>query len=321
MGTATDTMDATWTPGTQDSEGRVAHAAGSIVMHDGQLYRCLQPHTGCGDPNWAPGSALSLWAPVDESTTTTVEPAPHDNATTEITHNTVEPAPQHSYGGASTAQQGGMIGIYDWTWTGARAAAPVGATIGVAFSGWAEVSNALAESASVAATLPGDKYLSIGGGNANGHLSAERLMKLNAAIEAGELAGYSGVCYDVEEADGGMAAAFSYSFSVAKANGLKVLVTVSHSAPYAVPDKVLLMASFFNDSNIDFISPQLYTSGQEVVNDYAWDGVEWAEYAKSKAAIVPSIVRAELFDDAKDFFANQLINANVAILGFIQWAQ
>jgi len=38
----------------------VAGDAPSIVYYEGNLYRCLQPHTAT-DPNWKPGVAFSLW--------------------------------------------------------------------------------------------------------------------------------------------------------------------------------------------------------------------------------------------------------------------
>ena len=125
------------------------------------------------------------------------------------------------------------------------------------------------------------------------------------------------MCYDVEEADPGLAHAFAESFRVCKANGFKVLVTVSHSAPYGVQDKVELMASFFASSDIDYLSPQLYTTGQECNNDYSANGCPWSEYTKSKPLLVPSVVRSSLFGDAKAYFKKQ----GVHLSGFVQWAQ
>ena len=43
-----------------------------------------------------------------------------------------------------------------------------------------------------------------------------------------------GVVYDIEEGDSGLSAAFAESFAAVKAKGMSVLVTVSHSQPYAV---------------------------------------------------------------------------------------
>jgi len=216
------------------------------------------------------------------------------------------------------------IGIYDWTWDGATATPPTNANLGVAFSGWANIDNALYESSLIESSLTGDKYLSIGGGNANGHLNANRLEDLNTAIIQGRLEDYQGVCYDVEVGDSDMASAFAASFVVAKANNLKVLVTISHSAPYGFPDKIALMDHFFTDENIDIISPQMYTTGNEASNDFVWDGVPWSSYANSKAEIVPSIVRASYYEDLVDFFdksARSGASESIAVTGFIQWKQ
>jgi hypothetical protein len=211
--------------------------------------------------------------------------------------------------------------MYDWTWNG-RAMAPAGATMGVAFSGWANIHSALADSANMMSTLPGDKYISIGGGNANGHLYPSTLTALNAAITGGDLAGYQGVCYDVEVGDAGMSDAFAASFEVAKASGFKVLVTISHSAPYGFPDKIDLMNAFLQDANIDIISPQLYTSGNEAANDYVYDGVPWSSYATAKAKIVPSIVTASYYSDAAAYFSSVARSGtSFATSGFIQWQQ
>jgi hypothetical protein len=74
-----------------------------------------------------------------------------------------------------------------------------------------------------------------------------------------------------------------------------VLVTISHAVPYGIGDGPTLMRAFFKDSNIDYMSPQLYTTGGEGANDFsATMGVQWAEYPNCKAKVVPSIVRAAM---------------------------
>jgi hypothetical protein len=252
------------------------------------------------------------------------EEVPSTSAPTQLPTNEPTDAPTDAPTAADTDDDSetSYVGYYDWTWS---SAADWGmgsdANLGVAFSGWADVANALDESSSMMSSLPGKKYLSIGGGNANGHLTAARLTALNDAIVRGDLDDYDGVCYDVEEGDAGMESAFAESFSVAKANGFSVLVTVSHSAPYGFSDKEALMNSFFESDDIDMISPQLYTSGYEAANDYAYT-MTWSEYAKSKAAIVPSIVRADFYADAQDFFASPARSGlSVQTAGYIQWAQ
>ena len=90
----------------------------------------------------------------------------------------------------------------------------------------------------------------------------QALANLDIAIKSRQLTGWDGISYNVEEGDSGLALAFAASFANAKANGLAVLVTVSHSQPYNVSDANALMISFFTDSNIDFLSPKLLTTGQ-----------------------------------------------------------
>jgi len=84
-----------------------------------------------------------------------------------------------------------------------------------------------------------------------------------------------GIVYDVEEVDGGsdeMVPAFAASFAKVKAAGLYVIVTTSHSAPYAcdTPETaVALVKAWAQDSNIDILSPQLYSNGREGSPEFA----------------------------------------------------
>jgi hypothetical protein len=219
----------------------------------------------------------------------------------------------------STSDAAPYIGIYDWTWNRLTADPPPSATLGVAFSGYVDVDLALVQSAKVAASLTGDKYLDIGGGDTDGGFwTAEMLTKLNTAITSGRLSAYSGVCYDVEVGDTGLASAFAASFAVAKLQGLKVLVTVSHSAPYGFLDKVALMNSFFANGDVDVLSPQLYTTGEETANSYDWDGVPFTAWSTAKAAVVLTIVQSTMYPEGQATF---LTSYNVTTSGYIQWAQ
>jgi hypothetical protein len=146
----------------------------------------------------------------------------------------------------------------------------------------------------------------------------QALTNLDKAIKSRQLTGWDGIAYDVEEGDSGLALAFADSFAIAKAHGLAVLVSVSHSQPYGVSDANALMISFFTDSNIDFISPKLYTTGQEIDNDYVAIGTLWRDFTLAKAKIVPTVVLGSRdFPKAKTFFSQYGIN----LYGFIQWTQ
>lgn len=144
------------------------------------------------------------------------------------------------------------------------------------------------------------------------------LTSVNNAINSNAFAGYSGIVFDVEKGDAGLASAFATCFKSCHANGLDVFVTTSHSAPYGISDGADLMRSFFANSDIHFISPQLYTSGTETTNDFTpSQGVQFSEYTGTNATIIPSIVSANLYVDAQSQFAS----LGVTTQGFIQWSQ
>ena len=208
------------------------------------------------------------------------------------------------------------MGYWDWTWSSSKALA--GANISIAFSGWANIDNAVSESAHLKDQLLGEKYISLGGGSKKtGAFTQSFLTDIDSAIQNGTFAGYDGLAYDIEVGDGGLGDAFAQSFKLAKEHGFKVLVTVSHSAPYGIPDAADLMQGFFGDENIDLISPQLYTTGKETSNSYEDPALSWSAYADSKAKIIPSIVNASMYVDAEAYFAQQ----GVATSGYIQWQQ
>ncbi|WP_138506877.1 carbohydrate-binding protein [Nostoc sp. PA-18-2419] len=96
------------------------------------------------------------------------------------------------------------------------------------------------------------------------------------------------------------------------------MVTISHAAPHRINDAQQLMTAFFADKNIDYLSPQLHTQGIEAQNDFTENmGVKWADYANTNAAIIPSIVQANLYQNARDYFQKLGLNTK----GFIQWSQ
>jgi len=208
------------------------------------------------------------------------------------------------------------IGFYWWTWS-SNPTPPAGTNMGIAFSGWADPNEAVSDSAACKNKLPGVKYIDIGGGNANGAWSSSQLNSVINAINNNSFSGYGGICFDVEEGQAGLSSAFESAFKAAKAHGYQVLVTISHSAPYGFSDASTLMSNFFASTNIDYISPQLYTSGNEKQNDYSTDGgVSWNAYQKSRAKIAPSIVQASYYPSAQQYFAGQ----GVTLSGYIQWA-
>merc|ERR1719247_3686238 len=82
--------------------------------------------------------------------------------------------------------------------------------------------------------------------------------------DAGNLSTWDGIVLDVEECfESGLAKPFGALLRAAKAAGLRTMVTTSHSAPYKCDDAKALMQSFFASDDCDYISPQLYASGNE----------------------------------------------------------
>lgn len=218
---------------------------------------------------------------------------------------------------AGSAAEREQIGFWRWTWS-QSGTPPDGCNLGLAFSGWTDIDKALQQSTHVYTSIPDSKYIALGGGNSSGAFDAASLQAVTDAISAGRFAPFAGIAYDVEEGSPGLGAAFSASFEAARQQGLKVLVTISHSAPYGISDARALMQSFFADANIDFLSPQLYTTGFETQNDYATShDVTWDMYAAAKARVIPSIVNAGMYADAQAHFAQQ----GVTLSGFVQWSQ
>jgi len=212
--------------------------------------------------------------------------------------------------------QSQVRGIWYWTWS---SSANMGnKNLGVAFSGWVDPDQAIAASQPIIGKLLGSKYISLGGGNANGHWTGAVLQKIASACNAGKFKGYTGIAFDIEEGDSGLSGAFRTAFTACKSKGLKILITVSHSAPYGISDASALMQSFFSNKNIDYFSPQLYTSGSEGANDYSTaGGVPWSQYKSVSGRVIPSIVGGTYYADAQKYFAK----LGITTVGYVQWSQ
>ena len=188
----------------------------------------------------------------------------------------------------------------------------------VAFSGYVDPDKAISDSASIYPKLQGEKYISIGGGNNAGRWTQNWVKKVAEYCSSGKFHNYVGVVFDIEEGDSGLASAFAEAFAACKSR-YRVLVTTSGSAPYAIDDAATLMRSFFPNKNIDILSPQLYSTGNEKSNDYSTShGVQYTEWAKSVAQVVPSIVSSNLYPDAKNVFHNRF---GINIAGYVRWSQ
>lgn len=85
---------------------------------------------------------------------------------------------------------------------------------------------------------------------------------------------FHGVCFDIESTNGeeDLVEAFEKAFKALKKAGLLVMVTTSHSAPYAASSekaKDLIVKMWLKSTDIDIFSPQLYTTGTEGSPDFA----------------------------------------------------
>ena len=181
----------------------------------------------------------------------------------------------------------------------------------------------------------GLQFISLGGSNAAGAFSNETLHgagftpKGLASVKA---AGFSGICFDVEVTEGSadaLAPALEAAFLACKKAGMLVMVTTSHTAPYAAATdhtKRLLVDSWVKSKNIDIFSPQLYTSGYEpapqfeltpcLPTDTLFDSrCTWERLKPMKAAWVPSLSSAEHYPAAEKFFGKLGIQTR----GFVQW--
>ena len=209
-------------------------------------------------------------------------------------------------------------GWYKWTWS-ADSSVPDGTNMVVLFSGWSDVLNAISDSAHAKSLYAVPViYLSLGGGNVSGRFTASVLQKFVDNVSSVKAAGYTGICFDVEEGDANLASNFKDAFAACKRAGLKVLVTTSHSAPYGIADASTLLNSWVTDPNIDILSPQLYTSGIETAPNYETSmGVSWSTYMNAIPQFVPSIVSVDQYLAAQKYFADQGIKTN----GYMIWKQ
>lgn len=189
----------------------------------------------------------------------------------------------------------------------------------MAFNGWADAGHALSDSAGVYNSLTGAKYISIGGGNANGRFSLALVQDLERRIKADAFKAWQGIALDIEEcSETGLASAFQAVLAAAKGRGLQTMVTVSHSAPYGCTDAHELMQAFLADENTDYVSPQLYGAGTESSPDFAETtdaNVPWTQYVGMRPKLIPSIVDDTHYSPTVDFFTA----AGVEVSGYVQW--
>jgi hypothetical protein len=172
----------------------------------------------------------------------------------------------------------------------------------------------------------GLQFLSVGGANRNGLINAQRLEDYSTSEGLDEIkaAGFEGVCFDVESTEGEeeLVTALERAFAACKRAGLLVMVTTSHTAPYAAASdasKPLMVDSWAKSNDIDIFSPQLYTSGREGKPEYdetpCASGCSYDRLKKMKARWVPSVANPSHYPAVKDFLNGMGIQSH----GYLQW--
>ncbi len=226
-----------------------------------------------------------------------------------------------------------VAGFWWWTYDTIMPTPPASTNLSIAFSGAVDVTAVMQSAAPISALMPGARFICLGGGGAStdasttGYWTKAAVEAVTTAITAGQFAGYQGIAYDIEIGALGLTSVFQASFAAAQAQGFAVLVTVSHTEPYTMVDPFgpilmsdadIMMRAFFADSNINILSPQLYTSGSTAVESVTSGGIiAWADYATSVPSVVPSIPYASNYAEVQAF----LEAYSVPVDGYIQWEQ
>ena len=221
-----------------------------------------------------------------------------------------------------------IIGYYQYNWGPMPDTnIPQCCNLGVAFTGWADPATALTQSSSIYAGLQGSKYITLGGGYGSdntpnaGKFNSTVLANILTAINAGNFSAYSGIIFDVEYCDtsGLYASGFKPVFAAAKNKQLTVIISVGHSGnitDISGGQDIDLMTSFLSDPNVDYLSPQLYSNGNENPPQYNENGVKWSAWANSGKKIVASIPWCQQYEAVETWFS---VNARITLSGFIQW--
>jgi hypothetical protein len=206
-----------------------------------------------------------------------------------------------------------VSGYYNWTWGGNGGGNPTGNwNIGILFGGEdpiTAIKNNISNSFKISAPI---KYLNLGGGDNPNGWSLESIEYVNSRLQDIKQNHWNGICFDVEACPTNVnfISAFQKCFANCKNSGLQVFITISGTVPWACKtgsgQGAELVNSWINDSNIDYISPQLYGGdGRTLVTS------DLSKFSNSKAKIIPSIPYA------KDWDAIQ--NLGIKPYGYIVW--
>ena len=193
-------------------------------------------------------------------------------------------------------------GYYQWTWGGNGEGTPSGSwNIGILFGGEEPISsinNNILNSNKIKAPI---KYLDLGGGDTHNGWTLESITYVNDNLQNIKNYNWNGLCFDIEVCTPNVSfvAQFADCFSKCKAVGLDVLVTISGILPYACQSGTGqgndLINAWINDSNIDYISPQLYGADGQTLEKH-----NLTKFINAKAKLIPTIAYAKDWDAIQD---------------------
>jgi hypothetical protein len=184
-----------------------------------------------------------------------------------------------------------ITGYWMWTWGGGGSGEPdTMCDIGIRFGGDVP-RTAIDNNIGLANTLTKcrEKFLNLGGGLETGIWNISDFDYINSQLNNIKSKGWDGICFDVEVCTPNVSfvEAFAKCFTNCKDAGLKVLVTMSHTNPYqcqtGIGQGMDLVNAWIKDTNIDYISPQLYTQGEVLEQS------DLSMFANAPAKIIPSI--------------------------------
>ncbi len=206
-----------------------------------------------------------------------------------------------------------ITGYWMWTWGGDGSGEPdTMCDIGIRFGG--EVpKTAIDNNIGLANSLTKcrEKFLNLGGGLETGIWNTSDFDYINSQLNNIKNKGWTGICFDIEVCPPGVSFVnqFADCFAKCKAAGLKVLVTMSHTTPYqcqsGAGQGMDLVNAWIQDSNIDYISPQLYTEGHELIPS------DLSLFKNAKAKIIPTVPR--------DSDWTGIQNLGVTPAGYLTW--
>ena len=210
-------------------------------------------------------------------------------------------------------------GFFKWIWSSDTSyQGPKNTNIGVTFTG-SFPNNAGLPSGNIAPmTTEGLKILCYGGGNEAGGWNTAHIADISAQSNINFLIdnGYDGVMFDIEQYDSSTTnippSTFNGMFQTIKDANLYVFVTISHFAPYGMENAEDLVENWLQNSLIDYLIPQLYTTGYELSNDFTNFN---SAFLSSVPKIAPAIVSEPLYSVTYETVTSKLPNSK----GFFVW--